>query len=88
MLSENNERKTKQTFTYHQVHVDSPLEVANWNTQEDSRTMFVSKLICQRKEQKDKEKKKLQHKIIFVLYTKKFFITKHMTLFFFFVNTM
>jgi hypothetical protein len=49
MLSENNERKTKQTFTYHQVHVDSPLEVANWNIQEDSRTMFVVKVICQRK---------------------------------------
>ena len=44
LLSETEEKEKKSTPTYHQVHVDSPLVVANWNTQEDSRTRKIN--IC------------------------------------------
>ena len=56
------------TFTYHQVHVDSPLEVANWNTQEDSRTMFVVEVVCQRKQKITAT----QYSEIIFLFTEKF----------------
>jgi hypothetical protein len=56
------------TLTYHQVHVDSPLEVANWNTQEDSRTMFVVEVVCQRKEKKTTTK--TQYSGCFFVYRK------------------
>ena len=81
LLSENREKEkkiTKVTLTYHQVHVDSPLVVANWNIQEDSRTIFVVKLIDQRKKKKTKRNKNKKKKnnnrkspLLFMLFTRK-----------------